>query len=78
MSKSRRGESFKGESTRNFGAKVVLDAVELTVSPRMRLGVLGPNGAGKSTLLGVLSGRLVPERGAVVDVGSGLNWDEAH
>ncbi len=51
--------------TLSFGAKVVLDAVELTVSPRMRLGVLGPNGAGKSTLLGVLSGRLVPELGVV-------------
>ena len=48
-----------------YGPHTVLDGVDLTVAPGMRLGVLGPNGSGKSTLLGVLAGRLRPEAGSV-------------
>ena len=48
-----------------YGPHTVLDAVDLTVLPGMRLGVLGPNGSGKSTLLGVLAGRLRAEQGVV-------------
>jgi ATPase subunit of ABC transporter with duplicated ATPase domains len=51
--------------TVSFADHVVLDRVQLTVTPAMKLGVLGPNGVGKSTLLGVLSGRVVPESGTV-------------
>jgi ATPase subunit of ABC transporter with duplicated ATPase domains len=51
--------------TVSFAAHVVLDHVQLTVTPAMKLGVLGPNGVGKSTLLGVLSGRIVSESGTV-------------
>jgi ATPase subunit of ABC transporter with duplicated ATPase domains len=47
------------------GPHTILDQVDLTASPGMRLGVMGPNGAGKSTLLGILAGRLEPESGAV-------------
>jgi ATPase subunit of ABC transporter with duplicated ATPase domains len=50
----------------SYGPRLVLDGVELLAAPGMRIGVLGPNGAGKSTLLGVLSGRLLPERGSVL------------
>jgi ABC-type multidrug transport system fused ATPase/permease subunit len=44
------------------GGKPILDGVDLTIEPGMRLGVLGPSGAGKSTLL-ALAPRLydVPE-----------------
>ena len=52
--------------TFSYGPRLVLDGVELLAAPGMRIGVLGPNGAGKSTLLGLLSGRLLPERGSVV------------
>jgi ATPase subunit of ABC transporter with duplicated ATPase domains len=48
-----------------YGPHTVLDAVDLSAVPGMRLGVLGPNGSGKSTLLGILAGRLLPERGTV-------------
>jgi ATPase subunit of ABC transporter with duplicated ATPase domains len=49
----------------SHGPHLILDQIDLTASPGMRIGVLGPNGAGKSTLLGVLSGRLHPESGTV-------------
>lgn len=47
------------------GPHTILDQIDLTASPGMRLGVMGPNGAGKSTLLGILAGRLQPESGVV-------------
>jgi iron complex transport system ATP-binding protein len=40
----------------SFGARPVLDAVDLAVRPGELWAVLGPNGAGKSTLLRVLLG----------------------
>jgi len=52
--------------TFSYGPRLVLDGIELLAAPGMRTGVLGPNGAGKSTLLGLLSGRLLPERGSVL------------
>ena len=52
--------------TFSYGPRLVLDGIDLLAAPGMRIGVLGPNGAGKSTLLGLLSGRLLPERGTVV------------
>ena len=51
--------------TRRYGARTVLDAVDVRVSTRSRIGLVGPNGAGKSTLLRVLGGRETPDRGVV-------------
>jgi ATP-binding cassette subfamily F protein 3 len=39
------------------GAKVVLDAAQLTIHPGEKVGVVGPNGAGKSSLFGLLLDR---------------------
>src|SRR5690606_12697740 len=39
-----------------YGGKVVLDKVELSISPETRIGLLGPNGAGKSSLIKTLAG----------------------
>ena len=50
---------------RSFGARTVLDHVDLTVGPRSRLGLVGPNGAGKSTLLRLLAGLDEPDEGRV-------------
>ena len=50
---------------RSFGARTVLDHVDLTLGPRSRLGLVGPNGAGKSTLLRLLAGLDEPDEGQV-------------
>ena len=47
------------------GPSLVLDDVDLTVSPGDRIGLVGANGIGKSTLLAALAGQLVPDRGGV-------------
>ena len=50
---------------RSFGARTVLDRVDLTLGPRSRLGLVGPNGAGKSTLLRLLAALDEPDEGRV-------------
>ncbi len=50
---------------RSFGARTVLDHVDLSLGPRSRLGLVGPNGAGKSTLLRLLAGLDEPDEGRV-------------
>ncbi|MEL6891777.1 MAG: ABC-F family ATP-binding cassette domain-containing protein [Actinomycetota bacterium] len=47
------------------GPRLVLDAVDLTVTPGDRIGLVGPNGIGKSTLLAALAGDLDPDEGSV-------------
>jgi ATPase subunit of ABC transporter with duplicated ATPase domains len=47
------------------GPLIVLDAVDLTLSPGRRVGLVGPNGVGKSTLLATLAGSVVPDSGSV-------------
>jgi ATP-binding cassette subfamily F protein 3 len=41
-----------------YGSKVILDQVELSITPDTRIGLLGPNGAGKSSLIKTLAGNL--------------------
>ena len=50
---------------RSFGARTVLDHVDLALGPRSRLGLVGSNGAGKSTLLRLLGGLDEPDDGRV-------------
>ncbi len=48
-----------------FGARCVLDDVDLVVPPGRIVGLLGPNGAGKSTLMRILFGVIHPDAGSV-------------
>lgn len=56
-----------------FGSKVVLDGVNLEVTPRERLVVLGQSGTGKSTLLRLILGILRPNSGTVRFRGREIN-----
>lgn len=49
----------------SLGRSVILDHVDLSVSPGWRVGLVGPNGVGKSTLLRVLAGTLAADGGTV-------------
>jgi ATPase subunit of ABC transporter with duplicated ATPase domains len=47
------------------GRAVILDGVDITLTPGARVGLVGSNGVGKSTLLQTLAGRIRPDRGGV-------------
>jgi zinc transport system ATP-binding protein len=49
----------------SYGGDLVLDEVDLRVSPGEFVALVGPNGSGKSTLLRVLLGSLQPATGVV-------------
>ena len=49
--------------TMQWGARPVLDRVNLTLRAGERLAVVGPSGAGKSTVLRLLAGLQLPTRG---------------
>jgi ATP-binding cassette subfamily F protein uup len=51
--------------SKSFGERMVLDDVNLVLSPGVRLGLLGPNGSGKSTLIRLLTGQLAPDGGTI-------------
>jgi branched-chain amino acid transport system ATP-binding protein len=49
-----------------FGAIVVAERIDLSLSSGEALGVIGPNGAGKSTLFNLVTGMLRPDSGRVI------------
>jgi ribose transport system ATP-binding protein len=51
--------------TKQFGATLALDDVELTISPGEIHALVGENGAGKSTLIKILAGVYVPDDGSI-------------
>jgi ABC-type multidrug transport system fused ATPase/permease subunit len=53
-------------------ARLLLDDVTLVIRPREFVCVPGPSGSGKSTLLAILSGRKLPDEGAVAVNGANL------
>jgi ATP-binding cassette, subfamily F, member 3 len=69
------------EVTREVGAFVILDRIDIALASGDRVGLVGPNGAGKTTLLRLASGRDEPDRGQVVrkrGLTLGLLAQEAH
>jgi ABC-2 type transport system ATP-binding protein len=61
--------------TRRFGARTVLDRIDLKIGVCERAGIWGPNGSGKTTLLRCLAGTLTPSEGGAFVLGhpSGSN-----
>jgi len=49
--------------TKRFGARTVVDHIDLTVQPGRICGFLGPNGSGKTTTLRMICGLLIPDEG---------------
>jgi ABC-type multidrug transport system ATPase subunit len=49
--------------SKRFGAKVVLDGIDLKIEPATHLGIFGENGAGKTSLARLLAGLEKPSRG---------------
>lgn len=54
---------------KQFGNRVVLDDINLTLKPNTIYGLLGRNGAGKSTLLSILANQITTSSGTI-------NWDK--
>ena len=52
--------------SKSFGARVLLDAIDLHVHPADRIGLVGRNGEGKTTLLRLLSGQERGDSGSLV------------
>jgi ATP-binding cassette subfamily F protein 3 len=49
-----------------FGARELLNAVNLNVAAGTRMALVGPNGSGKTTLLRILAGLAAPDAGEVI------------
>jgi ABC-2 type transport system ATP-binding protein len=58
-----------------FGAKTILDGVDLTVPAGQIFALLGPNGAGKTTLIRILATLLRPDAGTATVAGCDLLAD---
>jgi len=61
--------------SKRFGAVVVANDIDLTLSQGEALGIIGPNGAGKTTLFGMITGTVAPNSGRVVFDGRDITKD---
>jgi ABC-2 type transport system ATP-binding protein len=60
---------------KSYGAKTVLDNVDLTVSAGTVTALLGPNGAGKTTTVHILSTLVRPDAGSITVAGCDVGHD---
>jgi ABC-2 type transport system ATP-binding protein len=61
--------------TRQYGSKVAVRDLDLTIPPGELFAFLGPNGAGKTTTMQMLTGNLAPSEGEVTICGIDLLTD---
>jgi ATP-binding cassette subfamily F protein uup len=50
---------------KQLGDRLIVDDLDILLTPGSRLGVLGPNGSGKTTLLRMITGELEPDAGTI-------------
>jgi ABC transport system ATP-binding/permease protein len=50
---------------KSLGGRLLVQNLDLTITPGTRIGLMGPNGSGKTTLLNVLAGALAPDAGTI-------------
>jgi len=50
---------------KSMGDKLLVDDLDILLTPGTRLGILGPNGSGKTTLLRLITGELPPDAGTI-------------
>lgn len=63
---------------KRFGGFVALNAVDIAIAPRERVGLLGPNGSGKSTLVNCLTGTMTNYAGTIRFDGHAIERLPAH
>ncbi|MCE1245144.1 MAG: ABC-F family ATP-binding cassette domain-containing protein [Firmicutes bacterium] len=51
---------------KSFGAKKVLDEVNLHIKPKEKVALIGSNGCGKTTLLKIIMGEMEPDAGEII------------
>jgi ATP-binding cassette subfamily F protein 3 len=65
--------------SKRFGDRKLFEGVELDVEGGDKIGLIGPNGCGKSTLIKLLTGRLKPDSGEVVEkMGVTIGYFDQH
>jgi len=64
------------EVCKNFGEKVALDHVSLSIPEGRIFGLLGPNGAGKTTLIRIINRITIPNSGAVLFNGAPITQQD--
>jgi branched-chain amino acid transport system ATP-binding protein len=64
--------------TRQFGALVAVDAVDMKLEPGEIRAIIGPNGAGKSTLFNLITSVLKPDAGEVLFSGENITRLPVH
>ena len=62
--------------SKQFGNRLVVDSVTLSIPTGSVVGLLGPNGAGKTTLIRMLMGHLHPTSGTIRTLG-GSPWNHS-
>ncbi|MBV9070328.1 MAG: ABC-F family ATP-binding cassette domain-containing protein [Acidobacteria bacterium] len=50
---------------KSMGDRLLVDDLDILLTPGTRLGILGPNGSGKTTLLRLITGELQPDAGTI-------------
>jgi ATP-binding cassette subfamily F protein uup len=50
---------------KKLGDRLIINDLDILLTPGTRLGVLGPNGSGKTTLLRMITGELAPDAGTI-------------